>query len=260
MAQNHKIKILVTGVGGPAGINVVRLLKERSDVEVTGCDVDATASGQHFVDYFVIAPFVRDAVAYKEWMLSIVHEQGFDIVIPTVDEELSLLATFVSELNAFVPLSPLETLSLCADKYAAYAWVEEHLPHYAAANILLKEWTPEWKDDAEFFIKPRGGRGGRGCRVVKKDELVWLKEYDSNPEDFIVMECLPGTEWTVDAYIGKNGKIVYLTPRERTGLIGGISIKGETVRHGGVIEATKRLISQLAMVGPVCIQIGRAHV
>lgn len=254
MEQTRKTKILVTGIGGPAGINIVRLLKERSDVEVTGCDVDATAAGQFFVEHFIIAPFVRDAATYKEWMIETVNEGGFDIVIPTVGEELEVLATFVSEVNAYVSLSPLSTLSLCADKHVAYEWVKEHLPEYAAASILLKDWTPDWKDYADFFIKPRSGRGGRGCKVITKEELVWLKEHESNLEDFVVMECLPGTEWTIDVYVAKNDEVVYCIPRERLGLAGGISIKGRTTRQPLVLEATKLLLSKLDISGPVCVQ------
>jgi len=254
MQQKSKIKILVTGVGGPAGINIARLLRERDDVVVTGCDVDGAATGQCFVDDFVIAPYVRDAQAYTAWMRDMVATRAYDIVIPTVHEELPLLATFVSELPAFVPLSGPTTLGIGADKLVAYEWTREHLPQYAPRFVLLKDWSPSWSTDKTLFIKPRAGRGARGCKTISHDELLFLQSQEEALDEMVVMELLSGTEWTVDAYIGKDGKIVYLTPRERIGLAGGISIKGKTVRHSGVIEATKALIAQLDMAGPVCIQ------
>ena len=250
-----KIKILVTGVGGPAGINIARLLQQRDDVFVVGCDVDATASGQLFVDEFVISPYVRDEATYKTWMQEIVSTHGFHIVIPTVHEELPLLATFASELSALVPLSGPATLTLGADKFAAYEWVAQHLPQYAPRFTSLKDWTPGWSTNESLFIKPRAGRGARGCKMVTHDELVFLQSQGEHPKNIVVMELLPGVEWTVDAYIGIDGQIVYLIPRERSGLAGGISIKGKTVRHEAVIEATKAFIAQLSdMRGPVCIQ------
>ncbi len=254
MQQNSKIKILVTGVGGPAGINTARLLRGRDDVVVTGCDVDATATGQCFVDEFVIVPYVSDAAAYEAWLRDMVQARQFDIVIPTVHEELPLLATFTSELSALVPLSGPTTLGLGADKLVAYEWISSHLSQYAPRFVLLKDWTPAWSTDATLFIKPRAGRGARGCKTVSHDELLFLQSQTATNDELVVMEYLPGTEWTVDAYIAKDGTIVYLIPRERTGLAGGISIKGQTVRHSGVIEATKALIAQLDMAGPVCIQ------
>jgi carbamoyl-phosphate synthase large subunit len=89
---------------------------------------------------------------------------------------------------------------------------------------------------------------------VNHAELNFLQSTDEHPEDIVVMELLPGTEWTVDAYVGPEGQIVYLIPRERSGLAGGISIKGKTVRQEVVIEATKAFMAQLDMRGPVCIQ------
>jgi carbamoyl-phosphate synthase large subunit len=254
MQPKSKIKILVTGVGGPAGINIARLLRQRDDVVVTGCDVDVTASGQVFVDEFVIAPYVRDAQAYESWMRDMVTTRAYDIVIPTVHEELPLLATFAAELPTLVPLSGPATLQLGADKFVAYEWMKINLPKYAPRVTSLRDWTPAWSTDDTLFIKPRAGRGARGCKAVTHDELLSLQALETLPEDIVVMELLPGTEWTVDAYVAKDGHIVYLIPRERMGLAGGISIKGKTVRHEGVIEATKALITQLDMRGPVCIQ------
>lgn len=252
MQEKSKTKILLTGVGGPAGINMARLLKERDDVVVIGCDVDETAAGQFFVDEFLIAPFVRNKEEYKEWML--VHAKEVDLVIPTVDEELKELASFVSEIDAEVALSPKETLEIAGNKLRAYKWMQDNLPEYAPQFISLADWTEGWSEVSELFIKPKFGRGARGCRVVSQTELSFLKKTEENTDDWIVMELLPGTEWTIDGYVAKNGKIVYLTPRERLGLAGGISIKGRTVKNEAVQNAATALLQKLECRGPVCIQ------
>ncbi|MEY2665235.1 MAG: hypothetical protein RLZZ480_340 [Candidatus Parcubacteria bacterium] len=255
MDSNKKLTILVTGVGGPAGINISRLFQKRDDVFVIGCDVDATATGQCFVDEFVIAPFVHDAAAYETWMKKIVTERTIDMVVPTVHEELPLLATFVAELPAYVPLASKEVLALGEDKLTAYQYLEEHLPASAPRFVLLRDFSKEWAGGGEtLFIKPRVGRGGRGCRRVTLSEILELKEKGEDLENIIVMENLPGMEWTIDVFMVKCKEIVYLVPRERLGLAGGIAIKGRTVRHAAVIEATKAFLSKLDVEGPVCIQ------
>jgi carbamoyl-phosphate synthase large subunit len=132
--------------------------------------------------------------------------------------------------------------------------MKNNLKDYTPNFISLSEWTPLWESASEFFIKPRVGRGGRGCRVVSRDELIFLKEKSTTPADFVVMEVLPGTEWTVDVYIGKTRQIVYIVVRESLGLAGGISIKGRTVHHKELIQKTKELLTKLEVSGPACIQ------
>ncbi len=248
--------VLVSGVGGPAGINIVRLLKQKfgDNVELIGCDIDALAAGQNFVDEFLLCPRVSDEVAYRQWLEQIIEERKIALFIPTVDEELVPLAKFADTLNCFVVLSPVQTLQIASDKLASYKFVAENLPAHSPKHISLSEWNRDWSVEDFLFVKPRQGRGARGCRLTSQTELEWIKSNSDNPEDLIVMENLPGQEWTVDAYVGKSGEIVYLVPRERLALSGGISIKGRTVKNESVINATKLLLEQLSCRGPVCVQ------
>lgn len=247
-------RILVTGVGGPAGINIARLLKARSDCTVFGADLDALAAGRPLVDSFHFSPRVTDPAAYQAWLTTFVREQAIDLFIPTVDEELLPLAQFVDTLPCHTVLSPLTTLATAADKLRAYEFVHAVLPALAPTFITLADWQPVWSECETQFLKPRQGRGGRGCRPIERSELAWLQANHPDPSSLIVMEELPGTEWTVDAYVATDGTLVYLVPRERLGLAGGISLKGRTTRHEEVIKATKQLLTELPCKGPVCIQ------
>lgn len=252
----NKKKVLVSGVGGPAGINISRLLKAKVEyeIELIGCDIDSHAAGRNFVDEFLLSPRVSYEPAYQQWLQKITQEREIDLFIPTVDEELVPLSKFVDTMGCFTPLSSSETLQIASDKLASYQFVSEYLPQYAPQYCTLADWTEDWSTDDHFFIKPRFGRGARGCRLVDRSELSWIKNNATNPADIIVMENLPGAEFTVDAYVTQNGELTYLIPRERIGLAGGISIKGRTVNDQAIIEATKLLFDKLSFCGPVCVQ------
>ena len=246
--------ILVTGVGGPAGINTARLLKQENGVHVVGCDIDENSTGKFFVDIFLICPRASDGPLYEKWIRETVEKYTIDVLIPTVHDELPVLSTFCDDLPCEVIISKSDVISLGDDKKLTYEWAAIHLPHNIIRNVLLSEWTEAWSSDNEQFIKPRKGRGARGCKVVTKDELVWLKAHTKDTDSYIVMENMPGTEWTVDAYVGRDGALVYAVARERMGLAGGISIKGRTVQNKAVLDATKTMLDALQCRGPVCIQ------
>jgi carbamoylphosphate synthase large subunit len=171
-----------------------------------------------------------------------------------VHDELPILCTFCGDLACEVIISKEEVITLGDDKKLTYEWAEKNLPHNTIHNVLLSDWTEEWSSDNEQFIKPRKGRGGRGCKVVTKDELVWIKAHTKDTDSYIVMENMPGREWTVDAYVGRDGTQVYAVARERMGLAGGISIKGKTEKNEAVLRVTKTMLDALLCRGPVCIQ------
>jgi carbamoyl-phosphate synthase large subunit len=112
--------------------------------------------------------------------------------------------------------------------------------------------TDIWKAEA-YFLKPSVGRGARGCRVIGADELAVLaKRPDASA--WIVMEVLPGMEWTVDAYLFENTQLGFVVPRERLQLSGGICAKGRTVRHEMLMMETERILRKMGAIGPVCVQ------
>ena len=49
-ARRSRMRVLVTGAGGPAGVAVIRSLQRRGDVEVIAADMDRCASGLYLVD------------------------------------------------------------------------------------------------------------------------------------------------------------------------------------------------------------------
>jgi carbamoyl-phosphate synthase large subunit len=250
--SSTKLRILVTGAGGPAGVNALRLLQKQAQVEAFATDTDELSAGRFFCTAFKTMGPCSDAELYRTTLRSLALQWGIHAVIPTVAEELCIIQSALSGIDLRLILSPQETLDRCHDKRRLYQWMSSIFPEY------MVRWqradAPVAWDSERYFLKPAIGRGGRGCIALSKDDLLHFLKTSSEARDYVVMERLPGVEWTVDAYVTQDGSLPMVVPRERLGLSGGISVKGKTVKQNVVIEASRTLLRNLPCRGPICIQ------
>lgn len=252
--QNHKTQthILVTAVGGSAGHSALRFLADHAHIRVHGVDINHESEGQHFGHAFrVVSPF-REINAYSDDLRKMIAEWEIDIVVPTLDEEMEVIQTVLADTGVHILASPKETLQIVMDKKRFYNWVEKHMSEFGAQFTTLDK-DPSW-DAQEYFLKPARGRGSNGCMLVTKEDLPRVRSEFLNPDEQLVMEVLPGREWTVDAYVTKSGVVRYVVPRERLVVESGVSKKGRTEKHAVMMNATRTLISKLSFYGPICVQ------
>ena len=84
------MNVLITGIGGPAGINTLTLMPR--NVNVFGCDSDAeavqriTRAGQSLPTFYTIPKANEEG--FIDSINEIVLKNDIDLIIPTVDEEL----------------------------------------------------------------------------------------------------------------------------------------------------------------------------
>jgi carbamoyl-phosphate synthase large subunit len=264
-----RLNILVTGVGGPAGVNTAKLLMKYSkNFKIFGVDINSHSAGQFFSHQFFICERVSDEQKYLKWTKDFILKNKIDLVIPTVAEELVLM----EKLQKIIPervkilVSGNQLLELCDEKDRLYGWMTKNLPEYMGKWVRLdkKDISKKIFKAKNYFIKPVKGRGSRGCRQVTHAELLNLLKNDkANMKNFIAMEVLPGREWTVDCYVNDDGKFAYITPRLRLGLSGGISQIGQTDNDKRVIETAKKIFETLSsnfekqskVYGPVFVQL-----
>ena len=88
-----KVRVLVTGAGGPAAIAAMQSLAADETVELLAADMDRWASG-----LYLVPPHRRTlvpagaAAGFAEAALLRCTELGADVLLPTVDAELRPLA------------------------------------------------------------------------------------------------------------------------------------------------------------------------
>ena len=117
-------RVLVTGVGGPSGVCLLKALAERPVALLAG-DIDPYAAGLYLVGAGERAILPRgDREGFAEQLLELCEREAIDVVVPTVDCELIPLAAQRARFEAAgvrLVLAALETLEVCLDKWALHA-------------------------------------------------------------------------------------------------------------------------------------------
>jgi carbamoyl-phosphate synthase large subunit len=205
-------RVLVTGVGGPAGVAVLRSLLKRPDVEVFAGDMDGWASGLYLVPAErrrILQPGLSPH--FVDDIRRLCVDDAIDVVISTVDVELPPLAARRDDLGGAVLAAPSEaTLAVTLDKWElanrCAPLLRVPVTRLLNADGMALHWS------FPVIVKPRRGAGSRGVRLVPDQEALAAMEPD---EALIIQEFLPGEEFSVDVLADADGGVVAAVPRGR---------------------------------------------
>src|SRR5262249_45091634 len=136
--------------------------------------------------------------------------------------------------------------SLCEctlDKQAADKW-------FRSLDLPVPE-SNGWP----LLAKPRYGASSRG--LVKLQDA---EEYDfwaarNSRDNYFVQRHIVGQEYSVDAFVARDGRCIGMVARQRIVVSGGEVSVSRTERHVQVLEIAQRLVAQPGWYGPLNIQI-----
>ena len=232
-------RVLVTGAGGPAGVAVIRSLLKRADVDVYAGDMDGWASGLYLVPAGrrrILQPGLSPD--FVDGIKRLCADDALDVVISTVDVELSPLAARRDELGAVLAAPSLATLDVTLDKWELARRCTPLLR--VPVTRLLNDEGIALKWTFPVIVKPRRGAGSRGVRLVPDAAALAAIGAD---ESLIIQEHLPGAEYSVDVMAAADGTVVAAVPRTRTRVDSGVSIAGRTV-HDEALESTAAAVAK----------------
>jgi carbamoylphosphate synthase large subunit len=216
-----KAVVLVFPCGTEIGLEIHRALCQSTHVTLIGASSVSSNHGAHVFDRYIDdVPFVDDP-AFVPHLNALVQQHAVDFIFPAHDDVVTALSRHTSELACTVIGSPAETCALCRSKSATYARFSELLP-------VPKLYSPDARElPFPLFVKPDAGQGSHGARRVNSLQvLTAAREEDPT---LIVMEYLPGTEYTVDCFTDRHGALRFVGPRERIRIVNGISVHTRTV-------------------------------
>jgi carbamoylphosphate synthase large subunit len=252
-------RILVTGVGGPAGRSLSRQLACRG-YEVVGVDMAAVELAGIGVEQVPAAGdprFVDELTAIADW-----HD--VDLVVPTVTEELLVLAGDADALHsgprAPMVVAPLAAVAIANDKLLT-------CQHLDAAGVAVPAFTlPSGISSAAeldqvlgmpYLSKPRVGRGGRHTTVHHAVEPAHL----ASPDDSLLLqEFVPGVEYAPNLYLARDPADDVVVVLEKTALAHGLvgnALAVERTTVADVAEVARRAARAIGLRGPVDLDVRR---
>lgn len=270
------VSVLVTGAGAPGIRGTIYALRQNPDhaaVALIGVDVLPDVVGRLLVDRFHQVPPPEDA-GYVEALAAICRREAVDLVIPQTTRETAILAPVKDALlreGIRIMVSDAPAIEVANNKWRLLeACRTLGLPvaqcRLARSETDLVRYAHELGYPGQpVVVKPPVSNGMRGVRVLK--ECAWdarrfltdkpsgleisladltgiLRRGDQWPE-LLVMEYLPGPEYSVDAFRGEH--VAIAVPRIRRSIRSGISFDTEVEFHDDISQYTLTAASHVGL-------------
>jgi carbamoylphosphate synthase large subunit len=194
-------RVLVTGAGGPAGRSLAQQLLRRS-IEVVGVDMGPVTLPGVVTEQ---VPAAADPT-FAPALFAIAAHHDVDLIVPTVSEELPVLAARPEPraARAEVAVATMRSVATANDKWRTYL-VLESAGVGVARSMLPSEVSGSdavaGRLGLPYLSKPRVGRGGRGVAVHHEVALGASSRFDDST---ILQEFVPGTEYAPNVYLARD--------------------------------------------------------
>ena len=273
--ENRPIAVIVTGAGAP-GIQVTLYsLKQNYDnrsFHVIGTDINDFVVGKYLCDEFCVISPAKKEEEYLSDLMSICKDRNVKAILPQNTAELLLLAKhkkMFSDIGVGIVVSNYDAIEKANNKYKLFQ-IAESLNIPVAKYSLVSTFT-DLKNEAiklgwprnKFVVKPPLSNGSRGVRVIAQDFDRKKTFYEEKPSslyttidelhavlgdefpELIVMEYLPGEEYTVD--VCRLGNEIIALPRKRLAIRSGITFAASLEKNDFLISASQKLAENLGL-------------
>ena len=224
--------------------------KLNMDLCIIGADYSDSAPALFYCDKTYQVCKIKDA-EYIPQLLDICAKEQVDILIPTIDTDLLILANnfqAFAALGTKVMVSASDKVALCRDKRFT-----------ADFFISCGVQSPKPVDDVSLytgnypcFIKPRDGSSSIDAyKIESKEEL---EEISKRVPNYIIQPFISGREYTVDIFCDYEGNPVIISPRERLATRSGEVLKTCMVRDEDTVRECMQIIEKFKPCGAMAVQ------
>lgn len=219
--KNKKFNILVFPCGSEIGLEIHNSLKWSTYIELFGASSSLSNHGKYvFKKYIEGMPFFNEPDFISK-LNTVINKYKIDFVFPANDDVLLKLAEEKRRIKCKIIISPLETCRICRSKEKTYR----------KFNSLIKTPDVYEKNDNDFpfpiFLKPKIGQGSKGIYLAySKNDINFYLNKDPS---LLILEYLPGKEYTIDCFTDRHRNLRFVGARERIRIRSGISVDTKAV-------------------------------
>ena len=256
------LRVLLTCIG--RRVSLVQCFRDaargpRLKVELIGTDTTHLSAALQCCDV-QCQVYPTDHPGYIRQLIRLVEKYGVDLIVPTVDLDLLLLAQArdrFEQLGCRVLVSPEECIQICQDKRKTYRFLTKHgfgCPVTASVSSVLNRKGVGRYLRFPCYLKPWDGYASKGNAIVRnRRELAF---YAKRIPHAICQEYILGRELTCDVYVDLQGQVRCVVPRQRLEVRAGEVSKARVVMETRVINEVTRLVQSLeAGPGVVTVQL-----
>lgn len=244
-----KKRVLVYPCGTEIGLEIYKSLKYSTHYEVWGGSSTYDHGRFVYERHIDDLPFIDDnsdenLVAQFN---SVILQYGIDIIYPAMDGVVSIFAKYRQYLSAVVIAPDYSVAQITRSKSATYNLLKNsvEIPRLYE-NVYEVEEFP-------CFMKPDVGQGSKGAQLVSSP--IQLQGVRFGAGQMLVMENLPGEEYTVDCFTNNMGEIVYSRARKRRRIKGGISVNAVFVDRPELKDIAEKINIVLPQLGGWFFQV-----
>ncbi len=210
-----KINILVFPCGSEIGLEIHRSLRYSNHINLVGANSVNDHGRFVYKNYIGGIPFYDDE-NFVHYLKNIIAAHQIDAIYPAMDTVISRLSLAEEELGCKVIGSPFDTNEICLSKRKTYRLLDGiiNVPKIFENISNVKEYP--------VFMKPNVGYGARGAKLINNFEQG--KEHLAAYPTCLILENLPGQEYTVDCFTDRNRNLLFSRSRIRRRISNGISV------------------------------------
>ncbi len=276
--------VLVTAAGNVFMLGTLKCMKENGErnMRVIGADMSADDTILQMGDAAYQVPRCSDP-GYVSALLEICRKEKVDVLLPIMSAELNTLAEnreSFADIGTMVSISDSEALAIANNKLCLFDFMKKNnLPcaeyHAVHSREELKKYAellgyPEKK----VCVKATDGSGSRGFRILSEtvsrldmfllekptsgvitlDELMSILENTPEFPELLVMEYLPGAEYSVDL-LANQGKVLVSCCRKSLRMENSIMLEAVVVDDPAVTDLCTKVTEALKLEGNIGFDI-----
>jgi carbamoyl-phosphate synthase large subunit len=252
----ESLSILFTCIGRRVSLlNSFRQAARKLRLEARFCGTDTeqlSAAYQLCDEGFLVKPVGH--AGYLKHLLRIVRQRNIDLLVPTVDLDLKLLAlnkASFARYGCYVLISDPQVVEVCQDKLKTYHFLVRN-NFDTPATVTLRQALAARRLTFPCFLKQRDGSAGKGNAIARNRRE--LRFYGKRIHNCLVQEFVEGTEYTCDVFVDFDMKAACVVPRRRIEVRSGEVSKGQVVKDRRIMAQCARLAETLG-AGPGVITL-----
>ena len=243
-----KKKVLVFPCGSEIGLEIHRSLSSSTHFELIGGSSVDDHGRYVYTNHISGIPFISDS-DFIDKLIRIIDEYKIDFIFPAHDSVVLKLAQERERLNCVIVTSPVETCEISRSKLKTYEFFQDMI----TTPRLYKSIAKVTRDTLPVFLKPDVGQGSKGTYLAKSIEDIEF--YCKKDPTLMILEYLPGKEYTIDCFTSRHGKLLFCQGRERRRTSNGISVDSTPVSDARFLELAEKINNKLRFTGVWFFQV-----